>query len=1331
MDDSLQRCCYDLEFTVPHNFVAVSNGRLLYQVLSKDDPPRKTFVYKLDVPVFARWISLAIAPFQILPDYNNSLLSHMCLPGNVLKLQNTVGFFHSAFRQYEAYLKSPFPFGSYTQVFIAPEMVISSVALGASMSIFSSQILFDEKVIDQTIDTRIKLAHALARQWFGVYITPETPNDEWLVEGLAGFLTDTFSKEFLGNNEARYRRYKANCAVCKADDSGATTLSPSGPPKDLYGTHSVGLYGRIRSWKSVAILQILEKQMGPDLFKGILRTIVSRAQDATRPLRTLSTKEFRHFANKLGNLERPFLKEFFHSWVETCGCPTLRMGFSYNKRKNLVELAAYRECTVTPSAVAPTTNSNIDSENREGDSGWPGMMTIKVHELDGTHDHLLPMAGDAWQLLEIKCHSRLAAKRFQKPKKGSKPDGSDDNGDTVTTVDIRSGTDSPLLWVRADPEMEYLAEIHFNQPVQMWINQLEKDRDVVAQAQAIATLEDFPNIPFPVINALTNFAADPKVFWRVRIEAAFALAKTASEETGWSGMLNLVRFYKAKRFDPSIGLPKPNDFLDFSEYFLLEAIPHAVATVRTVDKKSPREAVEFVLQVLKYNDNSGNPYSDVFWLAALVEAIGELEFGQQNIAFLSSLLKRIDRLLQFDRLMPSYNGILTISCIRAITQMSLKLSEFIPLDSILELIKPFQDCKAIWQVRIEARRALLDIEFYSKGIDAALLLFIKFLEEESSLRGQAKLGIHIIRLSQISAGSGSSDDVRSQTLVALLRLLESRIAFRNVFLRHHLFCILQVLSGRRPTLYVVPRDHMRQTAEICSEQRNNFLAFINQMKPAEHPVEIQSPFPDRLIEDMCKDADAISNSQEQKMPVLEAFKDIDTVSNTQVHVMPASEASEDAQKTVRDVITDSDAQVQIVTAQEALKDVDTFANSQMHITPAEGVVTNSNVQVQIIPAEGAVTNSNVQVRIIPAEGVVTNSNVQVPIIPAEEALKVADNLSNSQMQVTAQGVSREADNVSISQERKTAVFKIRVKQTATSNHERSQAGHNEIHPVASSSVSVDAPQRNLTEAAVSVSNQITEEVNSCQGRGSHSHMTASIGSAKLATEGDEFGKELLCTADSSNIPPLQQLEDRLSPSVAKDNLPRLEMQKQETLQSLSVAAEEVDVVSQSTVNPESHGKHKSKRKDKEKKRKRDDPEYLERKRLKKEKKKKEKEMAKLMNEERKAGSGDRHNRLDNDKRLFSNDTNTMAISTDSLAKTGVPARNLESVGRKPRDQEIPVEAPLPLPNRDEFEHREATVKLKQNESSGPKLVLKTSDNKPGAPSGGTGHKLRIKIKTRR
>lgn len=37
----------------------------------------------------------------------------------------------------------------------------------------------------------------------------------------------------------------------------------------------------------------------------------------------------------------------------------------------------------------------------------------------------------------------------------------------------------------------------------------------------------------------------------------------------------------------------------------------------------------FTFLPFQYNDNNGNPYSDVYWLAALVQSIGELEFGQQ------------------------------------------------------------------------------------------------------------------------------------------------------------------------------------------------------------------------------------------------------------------------------------------------------------------------------------------------------------------------------------------------------------------------------------------------------------------------------------------------------------------------------------------------------------------------------------------------------------------------------------------------------------------------------------------------------------------------------
>lgn len=51
-----------------------------------------------------------------------------------------------------------------------------------------------------------------------------------------------------------FPQMQANCAVCMADDSGATALSFSASCKDLYGTQCIGLYGKIRSWKSVSLL---------------------------------------------------------------------------------------------------------------------------------------------------------------------------------------------------------------------------------------------------------------------------------------------------------------------------------------------------------------------------------------------------------------------------------------------------------------------------------------------------------------------------------------------------------------------------------------------------------------------------------------------------------------------------------------------------------------------------------------------------------------------------------------------------------------------------------------------------------------------------------------------------------------------------------------------------------------------------------------------------------------------------------------------------------------------------------------------------------------------
>ena len=59
--------------------------------------------------------------------------------------------------------------------------------------------------------------------------------------------------------------------------------------------------------------------------------------------------------------------------------------------------------------------------------------------------------------------------------------------------------------------MPCLAKTRACLPVIHQINQLEKDKDVVAQAQAIATLEMLPQLPFSVVNALNGILTDSKV----------------------------------------------------------------------------------------------------------------------------------------------------------------------------------------------------------------------------------------------------------------------------------------------------------------------------------------------------------------------------------------------------------------------------------------------------------------------------------------------------------------------------------------------------------------------------------------------------------------------------------------------------------------------------------------------------------------------------------------------------------------------------------------------------------------------------------------------------
>lgn len=322
--------------------------------------------------------------------------------------------------------------------------------------------------------------------------------------------------------------------------------------------------------------------------------------------------------------------------------------------------------------------------------------------------------------------------------------------------------------------------------------------------------------------------------------------------------------------------------------------------------------------------------------------------------------------------------------------------------------------------------------------------------------------------------------------------------------------------------------------------------------------------------------------------------------------------------------------------------------------------------------------------------------VDILKLPHPEPPLHSPNLSHDGLVIPE--VSKGADTVSNSRERGKPVVKIRVKHSAASSkaEDADNATVEKSLGGPSSSVSVDAPQRNFADA-VSTSYQNFEEVNSCHDR--ESRMTASIGSAKLASEGDELGKELQCTADSSKVS---------SPNIEKDD-GGAKMQKYASLQTLFVAKHDLDSVSLVMAETYSQGKEKQKKKkkkDKEKKRKRDDPEYLERKRLKKERKQKEKEMAKASSlVELQSTEG----------KLQTN----LVTASEMQRKEGEIETGLMMASREAKSSTV------------ELQLKQGEGQLKQGEGGVAKVIIKRMDSRCD-PSEATSssHKFRIKIKNR-
>ncbi|KAL6942739.1 hypothetical protein ACO0RG_001700 [Hanseniaspora osmophila] len=185
-------------------------------------------------------------------------------------------------------------------------------------------------------------------------------------------------------------------------------------------------------------------------------------------------------------------------------------------------------------------------------------------------------------------------------------------------------------WLRVDTDFEWICKIHINQPDYMFASQLQQDKDVEAQVDSIKFFEEC--IEHSELNSavyssiLTRTAVDERYFYGVRLEAIKALGKfnikVEDYQTFHGGIFHLLQMYKTWYcYWDNPSMPLNNNFSDLPHYLVQETIIAQFSTLQDETGEILPKVKNFVLQMLKYNNNENNEYDDTGHIINLINCL--------------------------------------------------------------------------------------------------------------------------------------------------------------------------------------------------------------------------------------------------------------------------------------------------------------------------------------------------------------------------------------------------------------------------------------------------------------------------------------------------------------------------------------------------------------------------------------------------------------------------------------------------------------------------------------------------------------------------------------
>ncbi|HEV8547846.1 MAG TPA: M1 family aminopeptidase [Polyangiaceae bacterium] len=309
----------ELRIAVPPGWVALSNGEP--RPVEKPKGRGRPWVYHfaLNQPHPAYLVTLVAGELAVVEDRAAELghrkipVSYFVPPKRKKDVARSLGDTPRMIELFSERTGVPFPWSRYSQVVVS-DFIFGGMENTTATTLYEHVLLDERASLD--VSSHDLVAHELAHQWFGDFVTCRDWSHGWLNEGFATFFEHIEREARLGRDEYDYG-IVGDLELYLGEANGRyqrpIVCRDYQEPIDLFDRH---LYQ-----KGGLVLHMLRRKLGDDAFWDGVRLYLQRhahgiveTNDLMRALEEASSKS---------------LERFFDSWVYRPGHPDLRVKIGY------------------------------------------------------------------------------------------------------------------------------------------------------------------------------------------------------------------------------------------------------------------------------------------------------------------------------------------------------------------------------------------------------------------------------------------------------------------------------------------------------------------------------------------------------------------------------------------------------------------------------------------------------------------------------------------------------------------------------------------------------------------------------------------------------------------------------------------------------------------------------------------------------------------------------------------------------------------------------------------------------------------------------------------